>query len=300
VILNLLAAATTFVALSVVSIWFIWRPGSDAEQRLRTLSEASRERRKLEKSSAERARLDVEPHGADFFVLIPSGLRRRTDQRLALAGRPLTPSAFYALVLALATLVPFLLGAVLLLAEGGISGRLIFLAPVFALIGAWIPFAWLRSRVRGRQAAIRRELPDVLDLLTLCVEAGLGLDAAFRRVSEEMPGALTSELRQMLDEVDLGKPRRQALLDLAERVPLPELSVVVNAMIQSQEMGTSLASTLRAQTHRLRVKRRQRAEQVARHASVKMAFPLVLFFMPSIFLVILGPIAISLADALKN
>ena len=154
-----------------------------------------------------------------------------------------------------------------------------------AIVGAYAPFAWLRARVSGRQSEIRKELPDFLDLLTLCVESGLGLDAAFRNVSAEMAGPISAEIQQMLHEVDLGKPRREALEDMASRISLAEVDVVVNATVQSQQMGTSLAQTLRAQTRLLRQRRRQRAEQVARQASVKMAFPLVLFLMPSLFLV---------------
>jgi tight adherence protein C len=111
---------------------------------------------------------------------------------------------------------------------------------------------------------------------------------------------MSAEIRQMLHEVDLGKPRRDALEDMASRIAVAEVGVVVNATIQSQQMGTSLSQTLRSQTRLLRQRRRQRAELVARQASVKMAFPLVLFLMPSLFLIILGPIAIQVFRALSK
>jgi tight adherence protein C len=183
---------------------------------------------------------------------------------------------------------------------GASSIVLIIALPVLALIGAYLPYLWLRSAVASRQTELRRLLPDVLDLLTLCVESGLGLDAAFRRVTEETTGSLANEISQMLHEVDLGKPRREALEDLAARVQLQEVDVVVNSMIQSQQMGTSLSQTLRSQTRLMRLRRRQRAEQMARQASVKMAFPLVLFLMPSLFIVVLGPIAINIFKVLND
>ena len=164
----------------------------------------------------------------------------------------------------------------------------------------WAPFRWLRTVIHRRQLAIRKRLADALDLLMLCVEAGLGLDAAFRRVSEELEGPFSEEIRQMLREVNLGKPRREALQEMAARAQIPEVGVVVNAVIQSEQVGSSLAQTLRSQSQLLRLRRRQRAEQMARQASVKMAFPLVICLMPSLFIVVLGPVALNLIKVLSQ
>jgi tight adherence protein C len=300
--LSFLAAGATFGALLLAAYWLTYRPYSGPEERLRALTKSARENDVAKAESRVRNATPASEGAATagLFGLVPAGLMKRTEERLLMAGSPLTPAAFYASVLVLASLLPFALVMFLIVSGQGASPVFLILVPLLVMVGAWVPFAWLRAQVRRHQAAIRKELPDVLDLLTLCVESGLGLDAAFRRVSEETPGPLAMEIQQMLHEVDLGKPRRDALLDLAARAPIPEIGVVVNAMIQSQQMGTSLANTLRAQTQRLRLKRRQRAEQLARQASVKMAFPLVIFLMPSVFIVVLGPIAINVFRALSK
>lgn len=301
-ILSFLAATATLASLLLAAYWLIHRPYSNAEERLRALAESTRESREVKLAAGDRSGSSTlsTVGTAGVFGLVPAGLMKRTEERLLMAGTPLTPAAFYALVLMLATLPPFALLMFSITILHGVSVGIVVLVPVLGVIGSYAPFGWLRAQVGSHQARIRKEVPDVLDLLTLCVESGLGLDAAFRRVSEETKGALAAEIQQMLHEVDLGKPRRDALLDLAARAPVPEISVVVNAMIQSQHMGTSLASTLRSQTQRLRLKRRQRAEQRARQASVKMAFPLVLFLMPSVFIVVLGPIVINLFQAFSK
>ena len=145
-----------------------------------------------------------------------------------------------------------------------------------------------------------RGLPDSLDLLTICVEAGLGIDAAFQRVTEKQTGPLVDELRQMLREIGLGKTRRQAFIDLAGRTDIDDVRSFTSAVLQAEQLGSSLAHTLRVQSQRLRVRRRQRAEQQARRAPVKMVFPLVFCLMPSLFIFILGPIIVSVVEFLSR
>ena len=145
-----------------------------------------------------------------------------------------------------------------------------------------------------------RGLPDSMDLLTICVEAGLGLDAAFNRVSEKQRGPLVDEMRQMLREIGLGKSRRDGLLDLAYRTDLEEVRTFANAVIQAEQLGTGIAQVLRIQSERLRVRRRQLAEQEARKAPIKMVFPLVFCLMPSLFIFILGPIVVKLIGYLSG
>jgi tight adherence protein C len=145
-----------------------------------------------------------------------------------------------------------------------------------------------------------RGLPDSMDLLTICVEAGLGLDAAFYRVAEKQSGPLVDEIRRMLREIGLGKARRDGLMDLAERTDLEDVRSFANAVIQAEQLGTSIAQVLRAQSLRLRVRRRQRAEQEARRAPVKMVFPLVFCLMPSLFIFIIGPIAVNFANFVSD
>jgi tight adherence protein C len=148
--------------------------------------------------------------------------------------------------------------------------------------------------------AIWKSLADAFDLITVSVEAGLGLDAALRHVSEKLHGPLADEIRQMLREVGMGRPRREALEDMAQRIDLRELEGFVNAVIQAEQLGTSLGRVLRAQSAALRVRRRQRAEEIARKAPVKMVFPLVLCLMPAFFIVVLGPIFVRLVNYLSE
>jgi tight adherence protein C len=139
-----------------------------------------------------------------------------------------------------------------------------------------------------------------LDLMTTCVEAGLSLDFALQRVSERYQGPFSEEIQRVLREIALGKTRRQALLDMAERVDLPDLMTFVNSIVQAEALGTSIGTVLRVQASEMRRKRRQHAEQVARQAPVKMVFPLVFFLMPSLFIVTIGPVALSVIKAFDD
>lgn len=295
-VLSLIAAATAFSALVLGGIWLVRRPHAEAEGRLRALSFANQPA-----TAGASMGLGALPSRREKRKsLFSSRLTGKTEARLAKAGSSLTPAAFYMIVLL--SMFACLFAGYMILSMGleASSGVVIAGVVVPGVLGAYLPFLWLRSASSARTRELRVQLPDVLDLLTLCVESGLGLDAAFRRVTEETSGPLPDEISIMLHEVDLGKPRREALEDMAGRVQIPEVDVVVNSMIQSQQMGTSLSATLRSQTHLLRMRRRQKAEQSARQASVKMAFPLVLFLMPSLFIVILGPIAINIFKVLND
>jgi len=158
----------------------------------------------------------------------------------------------------------------------------------------------LRRRAKNRQTAFWKALPDSLDLLTTCVEAGLSLDFAFQRVAERQRGPVGDEINRMLREKALGQTRKEALTAMAERIDLPDVNVFVNSVIQAETLGTSIGQVLRIQSRQLRIRRRQRAEQVARQAAPKMVFPLVFFIMPNLFIVILGPIVINAYNVLRG
>jgi tight adherence protein C len=297
-LLSLLASTAAFTSVVLAAYWVTHRPAPTAEARVRALAYGAG----TEGSFGERmVAPPLEALGHALFSILPAGIMARTEKRLEVGGQPMSAGAFLSLCLLLAAILPLAgLGVAFLVSGGTLSAAVIPIMACLALLGVWAPFHWLRMRVRRRQLAMRKRLPDALDLLMLCVEAGLGLDAAFRRVSGEMEGPFAEEIRQMLHEVSLGKPRREALLEMAARTQIPEVEVVVNAVIQSQQMGSSLSQTLHSQSQVLRLRRRQRAEQVARQASVKMAFPLVLCMMPSLFIVVLGPIAIDLVKVLGD
>ncbi len=157
------------------------------------------------------------------------------------------------------------------------------------LIGYLLPNMWLNRRIRSRQRAIRKALPDVLDMLTICVNAGLGFDAAMARVVEKWDNPLTEEFERVLYEMRMGLPRSDALRNLAERTGVPEISSFVAIIVQAERLGASISHTLQAQAEAMREHRRLWAEEQARKAPIKMLIPLVLFIFPSLFIIILGP-----------
>jgi tight adherence protein C len=226
--------------------------------------------------------------------VLPASLLRDLEQRLEQAGNPVTVSGFLTLQLILTgtlALVPLLLAV----AAGLALSPLVFvLVLVFGGVGFFLPQVWLRQRVEQRRGQIIKSLPDAFDLITTCVEAGLGLDAALARVAEKIEGPFAEELRRTLREISLGKMRREALRELGERTGVPDIITFVNAVIQAEQMGSSIGTVLRVQSEQLRVRRRQRAEEMAYKAPVKMLFPLVLCIFPTLFIVILGPAVITI------
>jgi tight adherence protein C len=222
-----------------------------------------------------------------------SSFTERTEKRLALAGNPgdlrvadwLGIKAIGAII---GGILFFLLFAVV-----GVMGLGFALGAGMGLVGALfgytIPEFWLGGRVRKRQHAILLMIPDALDLLTISVRAGLGFDAALGKVVEKLPGPLSDEFRRALAEVRVGKQRREALRDIVARTEVPPLTNFIGAIIQAEQLGVSISKVLQVQSEQLRIERRQRAEEQAAKAPIKMLFPLVGCIFPSLFIVILGP-----------
>lgn len=173
-------------------------------------------------------------------------------------------------------------------ASNPLSSSLAFSIAGFAF-GLYLPNFWLKSRVRKRQKQIGRELPDTLDLMSICVDAGLGFESAIQKVSLESDGPLAMELRRVISEIRVGVPRIEALRHFAERTGVPDISNFVAVLIQADSLGITIRDVLHTQSTQMRIKRRQRAEEAARKAPLKMLFPLVFFIMPAIFAVIFGP-----------
>ena len=223
----------------------------------------------------------------------------RTQKRLALAGHPgdlrvadwLGIKAVSAIIFAA---IFFLLMGILL----GSPGTGILLAGVGLGIGYIAPEFWLGGRVRKRQKAILLMIPDALDLLTISVRAGLGFDAALGKVVEKLKGPLTEEFRRALAEVRVGKARREALRDIIPRTEVVPLTNFIGAIIQAEQLGVSISKVLQVQSEQLRIERRQRAEEMAAKAPIKMLFPLVGSIFPSLFIVILGPAVILIMQNL--
>ena len=188
------------------------------------------------------------------------------------------------------------LGLLAIVALGGFSAQGLLGLIVLGGIGFLIPWMWLKQAVRSRQRVMLKALPDAMDLVTTCVEAGLGLDAALGRVAEQMKGPLAAELSQTLSEISMGRLRREALSDLGARTEVHELISFVNSVIQAEQLGVSIAQVLKVQSDQMRTRRRQKAEQLAHEAAIKMIFPLVLFIFPAFMVVILGPAAINISQ----
>ncbi|HZD18051.1 MAG TPA: type II secretion system F family protein [Actinomycetota bacterium] len=251
----------------------------------------------LSRSFLDRALLPVMGGLRNLGVrLTPAEMRRRLALKLVRAGSPSAMDAErLAAVKILATAAGFGLGFVGARFFDFEGIRMVGLTALFAAIGFFAPDAILDRVVAARQEKIRRELPDVMDLLSITVEAGLGFDAALLQVVENSPqGVFSREIARMLQEVQLGVSRIEALRHLADRTDVDDLNSFVMAMIQAEAFGVSISKVLRAQSKELRTRRRQRAEHRAMQIPVKIVFPVILFIFPALFVVVLGPAAIRI------
>jgi tight adherence protein C len=177
-------------------------------------------------------------------------------------------------------------------------GLLILCAGLGAVIGFFLPDILLYNSGQKRQARIPQELPDALDMLTICVEAGLGFDAAMAQVARHTKGTVAAEFARVLQEMQIGKSRTEALRGMIDRTTAPELRAFVSALIQSNELGISVAHVLREQAKEMRVRRRQRAEEKAQKVPVKITFPLILCLFPALLIVVMGPGILQIAHSL--
>ncbi len=224
----------------------------------------------------------------------------KTEKNLALAGNPgdlrVPEWLGMKVISAIGFGIAFFLVAGIIMGAGPIAA--VIGAALGAAIGYMFPEFWLGRRVRARQHAIVLQIPDALDLLTISVRAGLGFDAALGKVVEKMEGPLIDEFRRALAEVRVGKARRDALRDIVPRTEVPALTNFIGAVIQAEQLGVAISKVLQVQSEQLRIERRQRAEEMAAKAPIKMLFPLVGCIFPSLFVIILGPAFILIAKTL--
>lgn len=230
----------------------------------------------------------------------PQNALQSTARRLELAGNPgkLDPTLFLSLQFIVAIFFGGILILVFTVGKGSFSltQRLLFSVGGFVL-GFYFPQMMLTSRINRRQKEIRRSMPDALDLLTICVEAGLGFDAAMAKVSEKWDTELSAAFARVIQEVQLGKVRREALRDMADRLGIPEMTSFVAAVIQSEQLGVSMAKVLRIQSDQMRMRRRQLAEEEAHKAPVKMLIPMALLIFPSLMITLMTPAALRLFNS---
>jgi tight adherence protein C len=230
--------------------------------------------------------------------LTPLDLYGRVNRLVVLAGNPpaLTAERIVAfkIVFAIVGLVAGIAVAPLLPFSGTFATVISIV--IFTLIGYTAPSAAVSARASKRQKEIRKALSDTMDLLTISVEAGLGFDAALGQVVRNVPGPLSEEISRMLQEMQIGVSRTEALRHLNDRTDVPELDGFVLSMIQADKYGVGVAKVLRAQSQELRQKRRQRAEETAQKVPVKLLFPMIFMILPAMFIVILGPGAIKVYE----
>jgi len=226
--------------------------------------------------------------------ILPRGILNKLKMRLVRAGEPVTPEGFIMIILTGGGVLGGLGFLLTIAGKGTLDIKSIGMVVLMTGAGIFLPVMWLSNRVRQRQTAIIRSLPDSFDMITTCVEAGLGLDAALTRVAEKVKGPFSDDLSVTLREIGMGRNRSEALRDLADNTGVADLSMFVNAIIQAEQMGTSIGQVLRVQSEQMRTRRRQRAEEIANQAPVKMVFPLVMCILPALFVVIMGPAAIQL------
>lgn len=226
--------------------------------------------------------------------LMQAGYQKSHYPKIFLGIQLLTTLCMFGFVFALTTLFGNKFG--------GMIGFII--AGVFGGVGYGLPMAWLMQQASKRQEGIQKSLSDFLDLLVICVEAGLGLDTAINKIatmkSVKTSVYLREELNVYCKDVGFGKPRKDALLALAERTGVDDLNAIINAIVQAYEMGTGVAHTLRIQSDSLRVKRLTKAEEKANKIPVKMVMPIYIFLFPAIFVSIFGPIGMVMMDAIMQ
>jgi len=253
-------------------------------------------------AAAEKARLAEKHTGKVSGTLVSLGKylpansgKESSSRLLAIRAGYRSPNAIF-VVRGVKVLLPIGFAA-LVFASGIYRSNPLMILLTAAVAGYLLPELWLGRRVRARQQRLRKGLPDALDLLVLCIEAGLGLDQALLRVSEELHithRELSEELQLVNLEMRVGKTRLDALRELARRTGLEDIKALVAMLIQTERFGTSIAQSLRVHGDDLRVRRRQRAEEMGAKTSVKMVPPLVFFIFPALMVVILGPAVLTL------
>ena len=229
----------------------------------------------------------------------PSGFGEGIARKLVLAGSPPNLNVDKILVFKLLGIISIIVWAPLVITLGILQG----LMAIVAIVVLWgssfmYPDVMINRLIEDRQKQISRKLPDILDLLVISVEAGLGFEQALDRTCTAGPGALSDEFRRMLHEIRIGASRADALRSMAERTDVPDLRAFILAMLQADTFGVSISRLLRSQAEEMRTRRRLRAQEQAQKAPVKMLFPLVFCIFPSIFVVILGPAMIQISQSL--
>ena len=225
----------------------------------------------------------------------PAQMLESTQRQLDLAGNPgsLTPSIIVGMRVVMAVVIGVL--ALLILANSDQSPLIRLVAVVVgAVFGFFLPVLYLRTIIDRRKQEVIKYLPDALDLMCICVEAGLSFDGAMSKVYEKWNNALGMAFGRVIREIQLGTSRRQALRNMSDRLDVPDVTSFTASIIQADQLGVSISTVISVQAEQMRIKRRQRAEEKAQQAPVKIMIPLAIFILPSIWIVTLGPAIVQL------
>jgi tight adherence protein C len=279
----LLIALSSFATIALAVVAIVQRPMNPV--RARALALGSDEVTTAPNGGRPAGDRLLRPAARAIAQILPHTWLQRLDRLLVTAGEPIALGSFLVLWASL------FIGAVAL-------GLLlsIWAALAFGFLGGYGPLFWLRRSADERKRRIARETPDAVDLLVTCLEAGLGLDGAMIRVGEASTGPLGDEIRRTLREISIGRPRQDALLDLAARSGVAELEGIIRPIVQAERSGVSIGAALRIQADALRVRRRQRAQEHAQRIPAKMTLVMAAFFIPTVMLVAIAPAVFRLID----
>lgn len=236
-----------------------------------------------------------------FRRRMSSDQREKLEIKLLRAGNPmgLSPFEYRVLQLILIVSIPLLFSFLAVL--GNVSfGRGLFLVVLGVILATFLPIVYLRMKTAKRSTQAVKELPDFIDLLAVSMEAGLGFDSAIGKVVSKQKGVLAVEFTRCLEELKLGKTRKEALSGVRDRLLVDDIKLLIGSIIQAEQLGVGMVQTLRVQSEEIRQRRKQRAEEQAMKAPIKMLFPLVMFIFPCIFIVLLGPAVIQIIEMFAN
>ncbi|MFQ5593332.1 MAG: type II secretion system F family protein [Anaerolineae bacterium] len=295
------------VSSSVISFWLGLRRRSQVRELLDRLSAVGNRQsipEELEMQQPFMTRV-VRPALRAWVRRLGQIMPHRNVDRLQLnlerAGQPndMTVSDFLGVRLIIGIAVTVIFAALLFMREKGIL-QVVLLGLGAGVGGSLIPNFWLRRKARERRDEIRRGMPDALDMLSIAVSAGLGLDGAMQTISEKWDNAVSDEFGQAVRETQIGVPRAEALRGMARRAGVKEMSHFIAVLVQADQLGLSISTVLKTQSDQMRLMRRQRAEELANAAPIKMLFPLVLLIFPAMFVVILGPAIPRMLELFKH
>lgn len=296
-----LAVISAFLGTLLLTLGFFGGRPNPVRARVRNLTGYAEERNvdPGTRSFKERVvRPFLEGVGNTLATQLPAGVVGRIRELLMMAGQPLTVTNFMGLTVLSGLGAAGLVLATMMLFGAGIGSVQLIILLVFFVLGLFGPFYWLKRGVGKRQLEITKSLPNSLDLITTCVEAGLGLDAAFAKVAEKVPGPFAEELSQALREATMGRSRRDALQDISRRTGVRDVTTFINSIVHAQATGANIGDVLRTQADQIRMKQRQRVEETAQKMPIWMTFPLILCMLPALFIVILGPAGITVFQRL--